>query len=246
MTQSGKNKKISLDNIAESLDLGLSGVDSERKAKLDQLNSVRSIKAKQLQREKERLSKKYGENHPRVQVINTKIESNNVLIKGIEISASNAEVEVPGVNEKAWILHGFVKDNNLNPMRDITVAIYDEEGNWMKAIGYACTDAKGYFRIDYYAEKVRKVNTAELDSVRLEVSQQNAYYIHLSDKKGNQIYVDKRPLYPKLGQVDYRLIIIDKDAANCVPPDEKKREKPVKKESPQDTGLKNKNSKKKI
>ena len=245
MAQSRKDKKISLDNIAESLDSGLSGLDADRKTKLDQLNSVRSIKAKQLQREKERLSKKYGENHPRVQVINTKIESNNVLIKGIEISASNAEVEVPEVNEKAWILHGFVKDKNLIPMQDITVAIYDEEGNWMKVIGYACTDVKGYFRLDYNAEKVRKVNASELNSVKLEVSQQNAYYIHLSDKKGNQIYVDKRPLYPKLGQVDYRLIIIDKDAANCVPPDEQKRDKPVKEESPQDSGLKNKKDKNK-
>lgn len=232
MMQSGNSKEISLDNISENLDSSLSGADADRKVKLNELSRIKSIKAAQLQKEKERLSNKYGENDPRVQAINTKIEANNTLMKGIEITSSNAEVDTPEVDQNTYLLHGFVKDSSLNPISDITVAVYDSQNNWVKMIGYACTDSRGYFKLEFKYETAKRTNAAGLESFVAEAAQQTEYYIHLSDKKANEIYIDKRPLYPKLGQVDYRLIIISKEAAVCVPPEEQKKEKPIVKEKP--------------
>ena len=111
MALSNVNKKISLDVISGSLNDGFSGVDAERKVQLENLNIIRMVKSKMLEREQVRLTDKYGENAPKVQRINNKIEKNKNLMKGILIVSSHANIEVPVADETSWILHGFVRDN---------------------------------------------------------------------------------------------------------------------------------------
>ena len=46
---------------------------------------------------------------------------------------------------KGWLVDGFVRTPGGIPVNRLTVAAYDDKGNWRKEFGHTCTDENGHF-----------------------------------------------------------------------------------------------------
>ncbi len=200
-----QDKKITLDDISRGIDKGLDTADGQRAATLARLQSVRQAKATGLRKEQARLTLKYGADHPRVQALAARAESNQGLMRDLAIETTRAQTEIPRVDEVTWILHGYVRDRGGNGLPKLTVALYDSgerTANYVRELGYACTNDKGYFKL---AAHNLKDPAAPV-------------FPHVLNGQGTTLHIAAAALTPQAGQLDYREIIIGDESGQCPPP----------------------------
>lgn len=97
-------------------------------------------------REYNRFERKYGKDHPRTLEMADRLKttgSANKVLFSHYMDASTPYVDPGG----GWAVDGFVRTADGNPVLDITVAAYDRQDRRYTALGYACTNEKGYFSI---------------------------------------------------------------------------------------------------
>jgi protocatechuate 3,4-dioxygenase beta subunit len=201
-----QEKTITVDDVSRGLDKGLNTADQERAATIERLQSVRSAKATSLQREQTRLTLKYGADHPRVQALAGRAALNQGLVSNLAAETARAKIEIPTADENTWVFHGYVRDQSGRGLPELTVAPYDKSdrsGNWVKDLGYVCTNDQGYFTLAVANLKDGTAATA---------------FPRVLNSQGATLYCGSQPLTVQAGQVDYREIIISGDPVDCAPP----------------------------
>ncbi len=207
-TIKGKDVKISFSDISGKFEGQLKGADEERLKGLEELSLLRRVKAGSLKQEKERLIEKLGPDDPRVEKLRNKEKNEILLSRNLALETQRAGTDVSGFDRKSWNLFGHVRDMSSQGVPGLTVGLFDENGNWIKKLGYGCTDKDGYFSIIYPFKGKEEKKISDLQKI----------FIHVSDKNYKTLYKDSDPLYPVTGQMDYREIYLtDEDA--CTPPE---------------------------
>jgi hypothetical protein len=198
-------KTLNLKNVESNIERGIETADAERAKALEHLQLVRSAKTKSLNREHDRLSAKYGDKHPRVVALKARIKLNDGLLNNLSTEIDRAKTEIPVVADTSWVLHGFVRDLNGKPLNGLTVAPYDRAdrtGNWVKPLGFACTNERGYFKIE--AKDIKE--------------SQAQVFLRVLNKDGATMFCDAQSNTPRPGGLDYREIRISGDVVECAPP----------------------------
>ena len=205
MSSTRKERRIPKAQIVETFDKGVVGADESRLTGLQGLLNLRSAKTTQLQREQQRLSQTLGPGHARVLALDDKIAVNQGLYRDLEVEVDRAGVEVPGVDKAAWVLHGFVRDQQLKGQPNLTVALYDQLGQWIEQLGFACTENNGYFKLE--SADIRGETDGLQGSIRV------------TDKDKNLLYCGTEVLIPEGGRVVSREIFLPEEGvASCSPP----------------------------
>jgi hypothetical protein len=218
MANQAESKRIPFNTISQTLEQGIDGADSARVDGLQRLNQLRKVKATVLEREVARLEP----GHPRGLALNERIELNRRLILDLAVEIEHAETQIPVVDKNTWVVHGFVRGKNLKGVPSLTVAIYDAKGTWIQAMGYACTDDKGYFKLTLSSTTDKTEDAENLavfpDAAATSATRGPEVFIRVLDKSGVHIHIDQHTLTPQLGSVDYREIILSNGKGNCRPP----------------------------
>ena len=197
-----KQKQLTLEDVQREVDKNVGHADVQRGDKLERLQTVRNAKATGLRREHERLARKLGANHPRVLGLAVKMETNRLLLRDLTVETARARTETPVADEGTWVLHGYVRDQELKPVAHLTVALYDQRSRWVERLGFACTREDGYFRLD----------ACDLDDTSAPV------FIHVLNSQASHLYADTAPFTPTGGRVDSREIVLPENAQACTPP----------------------------
>ena len=206
MNASGENPNAadaSSDQISQALQDNLPEVDRMRATALDNLQLLRTARAEGLRSEHERLSIKLGADHPRVAELASLRADNEQFINGLAVENERARVEVPQTDAQAWVLHGFVRDQQLRGVANVTVALYDASGNWIQQLGYAGTSANGYFRLEAR-------NLAGLKP---------PLFVHVLSNQASHLHTDNVPLTPEVGAVVYHEVVISGTQTGTPPGD---------------------------
>lgn len=218
-----EKKKIPFTDVAKGLNQTVESADPLRAAGLERLLRVRTVKEAGLKREHERLTAKLGADHPRVAELAARLDANRDLVRDIKMGVARAQTPAVQPGKDEWIVHGYVRRKDRAGAPNLTVAPYGcEDGEWRRELGYACTDKNGYFKLCHGGKKASAGEFAhERDAARTE--RRDAVCLHVIDAQGAQLAVDKQPLAPEPGRVDYREIILGDDEAACRSPDEASR-----------------------
>jgi hypothetical protein len=208
-TKETKETRIPLSEISRELENSFLGADRARTTHLVGLQRVRGAKSAGLEREHQRLSRSLGDRHPRVVALSDKIAVNAALSRQLVYESERAKVETPTPEARGYIVHGHVRDQDLNAVPGLTVALYDPSGKWLRRLGFDCTDQTGHFKLCYDAgaKDQPEPKPGERD-----------YLLHISDKKSTLLHRHPRAVQPALGRVDYREIILGEEA-DCPPPE---------------------------
>ncbi len=210
-TTSTKADTAAVEQLAGTFEGDLASTDRARGEALEGLQQLRAAKANHLQRERVRLVNRLGAEHPRVLELNAVIAANQQLAGAIKLEMDRAKTEVPVADEQGWALHGFVRNEDLEGQPKLTLALFDPSGRWVEVLGHTCTDSRGYFQLRYQRSTDDRENAAH-NVLRF------GLFIRVSDQKQKVLYYDKRPVTVKLGQVEYREIILKVADAPCAPP----------------------------
>jgi hypothetical protein len=106
-----------------------------------------------------------------------------------------------------------VRKKDLTPAPDLTVALVDAQGQWLRALGFACTDARGYFQLIATVARAGAAGAVAPPS-KIEA------HIRITDRKRLQLYRGAEAIPISPGGVEYREIVLDGGAAGCVAPEE--------------------------
>jgi hypothetical protein len=141
---------MSHDDIAQTLTGSLAGVDATRAARFNELSQVRNAKSRSLAREQALLAQKHGTAAlPRIAQAQQRFAAGERLRREIAVMTELAETPLPEADPDQLIVHGFVRRRSDRVgIPGLTLALTDRDGNWLRELGYACTDERGYFLLD--------------------------------------------------------------------------------------------------
>jgi hypothetical protein len=184
--------------------------DALRAAGLRGRLGVAEAQKASLEREQGRLARKLGADDPRVEALARRLQDHDAHMRDLAVEVSRAEAVTPRVAADEWALHGHVRRSDLDPAPDVTVSLVDAQGQWLRALGFACTDARGYFRV------VARVQRSEAGVV----STTPPAFVRVTDADRRELFRAKEALTVSAGAVVYREIVLDFTGGTCSSPDE--------------------------
>jgi|GEM_PF-6786058 len=123
-------------------------LDANRATAYARVSQVRSAKSASLAREQKLLTLKHGTaDHPRVQYAAVALTRNELLRREVAATREVLESPAPAVDASSFVVYGFVRRKDRTGIPGLTLALTDQQGNWLRQYGYACTDKRGYFEL---------------------------------------------------------------------------------------------------
>jgi hypothetical protein len=202
MENSAQAKRVPVSQVAETLEKTIVGLDQARAADLGEMSEVRAAKFTVLARDRVRLAAKLGPTHPRVLALDGSLALHAQTVSGFASEIAISTVPQPRVDQSSWALHGIVLDASRKPIQGVTVALYQKD-TWAQNLGFACTDANGYFVL--MVQDALKIDHGPF-SIDI-----------LRNQKVIFIAPDPGTIQP--GHVEFREIVIDATANTCAPPE---------------------------
>jgi hypothetical protein len=183
-----------------------SNIDSQTAQQLTNLTLIRQARINQQQREATALTAEYGATDPDVVALNTSISTQKSLTAVLGATRDIAVTTAPTVPTNGWVLHGRVRDNNLQPIATLSVCLVDEQKSWLSAYGYAYTDATGYFTL---------INTPAASSP---APSPLSAYLEVLNQSGQPLYIDSTAFTLNPGASLYRDIVLTSQTPLGSPP----------------------------
>jgi hypothetical protein len=203
-----KPDQLSEKEIIDRFNGGMATAEAVRADGLKKLQTLQTVKHQAHIKELRRLQARLGKEDPRVIRLAARIRYNDGLAGDLAVEIDQSNIQPPAADEKSWMVHGRVMDQKRNGLAALTVAIFDVEENWVRAFGYACTDARGYFAIVQPPEK----------DIEKKAQRQDQYFLHVLGPKKQLLHKDPDPLLLSAGKMEYREIFLGKDKPICSPP----------------------------
>jgi hypothetical protein len=204
------NSKDSSGNAAtaKSLmnDAWASNNDALTAQQLTGLTLIRQSRLNQQQREAAALTAEYGAADSEVVALNDSITTQQSLASVLGATRDIATTTTPTVPANGWVLHGRVRDKNLQPIATLTVCLVDEQKSFLSAYGYAYTDATGYFTLS---------NTPDASSP---APTPLTAYLEILNEAGQPIYIDSTAFTIDAGASLYRDVVLSSQTPLGNPP----------------------------
>jgi hypothetical protein len=206
ISSSSSNDAAAIQESAAQFESDLAKSDTVRGIALTGLQRLRAARTEHVKREQAWLATTLGADHPEVVRLNAELEAGRDFdgVLGAEIDRVNATP--PVVNERGWVLHGFVRNQQLQGQAKLTVALFDRSNRWIESLGHTCTDERGYFQLRFVPGK------------EIVLEQGRELFVHISDPTQKELYCDKKPMLAVLGEIRYREIILGAEPVTCSPP----------------------------
>lgn len=208
------------DTVAKTVEDQIASLDPQRAESFVGLQTVRTVRASGYAREQKRLALKYGSDSPRVMALAEKMRINQGMLRDLDFERARAGSETPTVDQNGYVFHGFVRNLQGQGLANLTVALYDEKGNWLRELGFGCTDERGYFILRFQRqpkEPVSGIEAAAGGRIGVGPTQPNVK-IYVLDAEQKTLHIEQEPLHPRLGQVDFRIIVLGAQTRPCTPP----------------------------
>jgi len=197
------------EEIFAKVDATFSTLNGQRSSGLARLNMLQNSKHQALEKEKARLAKKYGSDHPRVQKIAARLTYDAGRQKELAREIEKTKITVPTIDVNTWMAHGRVVNAAGVGQPGLTVSLFDESGKWLRQLGYVCTNEQGYFALRY------TVAAGEQPAIPATTK----LFLTVTDGEFNILHREQEPLFLALGQIDYRLIVLGEKGGSCTPPE---------------------------
>ncbi len=187
----------------------LDDLDARRSDHLESLKRFKDVENKVRKKELERLTIKYGADHPRIQKMSNQIDFNKNISGSLAYEIERSKIAVPRFDKNTWMIHGRVLSDKFIGIEGLTVSLFDENVRWIRAFGYKCTDGKGYFAIIYDPGKDDNKEKPTLQKV----------FLHVSDENKNPLLTDNEPFNVETGRIFYKELILSGKSNICTPPE---------------------------
>lgn len=145
---SGK-KQVPVADALRTIQSGLVRIDAERAAAFGDLITFQSAKRNLLARHETLLALKLGADDARILDQKARGAAIDAALGDLQTAQAVAATPMPEVEPDGYVLHGFIRDADRQPVPDVVVALYDADGERRSDFTPAtpATDANGYFKL---------------------------------------------------------------------------------------------------
>jgi hypothetical protein len=192
----------------KKVDSTFTNLDQNRSQGLEATKQLQTTQNAALEQEQKRLTAKYGADHPRVQKASARLTYNQGLFRDLDAEIERTKIQVPTVDLNSWLGHGFVLDKQENGIAGLTVSFFNANGEPIRQLGFACTDAKGYFAITYVQKTPEETKILASQPLYLTVSDPNQRILHR----------ETSPRTLQLGQIEFWRVILGAPPPTCPAP----------------------------
>ncbi len=222
--------KIPVSQVSTTLDGAVQGADQARAAGLAGLQKVRLARAAGMQRERNRLTARYGAADPRAGALARAIEADQALSRRLSLEVTRATAQAPPADPSAWIVFGYVLDANAAGVPGVRVVPCDADGADIQGMKPAATDTTGLFTIRQTVATGASAGAGKAEPSRVDPGRADQgkpdpgkpdagktaggggvpsrLFLRVDDAGGTTLARDPRPLSPSAGRVDYREITL--------------------------------------
>ncbi|MCM1982222.1 PKD domain-containing protein [Lyngbya confervoides] len=204
-------KQPGLEEKLQAVDRGIDCLDQARSQGLERLQTLQVINNTLLEREQQRLSRKYGATHPRTQKVNQRLVYNQGVRQELEREIERSQIQVPKTDDQTWLVHGRLLTAELKGISGLTLSLFDAENRWVRQLGFTCTDSRGYFAISYSPDP----NSPDPNPIPAD----QPLTLTVTDGDRQILHQEQTPLFVRLGLIDSREIILDPNAEPKTPPE---------------------------
>lgn len=197
------------EEILRKIDLYLDSVDQWTRDGLTELSDLQHYKQRAGVQKRKRAIIKYGHEDPKAHNATANLKSTQDFLNAIKIEKDKADITPTDIREDAWLLHGRVLDERRNGVKGQTVSLFGKDQKWVRELGFACTDERGYFAITY----------PEKEGSPVDIPDTQALFLTLTDQQNQVIHREDEPLFVAIGRVDYREILLSGPEETCAPPE---------------------------
>lgn len=173
-------------------------LDSQTATQFSGLTLIRQARISQLQRQAASLTVLHGATDSRVVALQASIQSQQSLASKLGTVRDQATTPAPVIPPNGWVLHGRVRDQNLQPVAQLTVLLLNEQKKWLRSYGYAFTDATGYYLLTY----------APADSGEYDSAASLSAFLEVLNQKRQPLYIDSSAFTLNAGVALYRDIAL--------------------------------------
>lgn len=177
--------RFPFDNSPNNAQDDLEGVDFQPLEFLKGFIDFQVLGDALFQEEAQRLEKKLGSNHPRVQRLKTHLKHSPERIRHLEVELELAKIKVPEVGEQDVLIHGRVVDPDERGIAGLTVFLESADGKVKQELARAQTDASGYYAFPIKADSLPKEETFKTVVLAIRTRE---------DLTGNVVYRHPDPL----------------------------------------------------
>ncbi|WP_017296928.1 OmpA family protein [Nodosilinea nodulosa] len=142
-----------------------------------------------LQTEAQRLAKKYGPDHGRVQQISASLQRNATAVQDLNVELELIIIQPPEVDDKAALVQGRISDQNGQGIVGLIVFLGNEERKAYRFLGAAETDLSGYYALTIASDALAKLPEAAPDGV----------FLTVGTRQGKVVYQGSEALQIKAG-----------------------------------------------
>jgi hypothetical protein len=243
--------KLSPEEVGKTIESALPSLDSSQSGHYEGLARMRDAKARSLAREGRWLTIKHGGAiHPRMAEAEQRFAINEQARREVAVVREAAETPAPEIHSDSVLVHGFVRRrSDRSGIPGLTIALTDRNGNWLRSLGYACTDVRGYFALravlsgrkaaSDVAETLKAAAGISVEEARRQAEAKAGLSGSTSageatarlcvfDPKGKVLKGERQPVALQRGTLDYRLILLGDETTGCAcsPPPAKAGSRP--------------------
>lgn len=204
------NTNINIEDIYKKTAISPETLDQLHLEKLEHMKSSQQAKNMVYDKEKVRLTAKYGANHPRVKKMDAKLNFREGFMKSLDFVIDSASIKIPAFDENTWMIYGRVLNKDLKGIKSLTVSFYDKRGKWIEEFGYACTDKRGFYSL---------VSPPGVMQHQQSIPESRELFLTVTDKQNQILFRETEPRFAEIGQVDSKLIRITGREGACTPPE---------------------------
>jgi hypothetical protein len=202
------------DEFDEALSRAAARADSLRAAGLKGLESVTLARQVSLEREQARLAGELGAEHPRVKALAARVQDGVARLGDLKVDIVRAETIAPKVGAAEWVLHGYVWSEDRSPAPDLVVSLVDAQGQWLRALGFAATDARGYFQLRASVADAATPGAAPPGAAPPAGSAPVEAFVRVTDANRTQVHRGPTPVPIAAGRVEYEEIVLEGGAVH--------------------------------
>jgi hypothetical protein len=176
----------------------VANIDSQTATQFSGLTLTHQARISQLQRQAASLTALHGATDSRVVALQASIQSQQSLVSKLGMVRDQATTPAPVIPPNGWVLHGRVRDQNLQPVAELTVLLLNEQKEWLRNNGYAFTDATGYYLLTH----------APADSGEYDSAASLSAFLEVLNQKRQPLYIDSSAFTLSTGVALYRDIVL--------------------------------------
>lgn len=181
--------------ISSELAAALVSADSTAAERVQNLQWAHQTRVSQLSRTAAILKAQYGADDPGVKAAEAAAAAANLAAAQVSMVYQQLTTVDPEVAQNGWALHGRVYNAQRKPVSGFTVFLTDATETYQRAYGFASTDNRGYFLLQYAgpesASQEKSQTAAEAAAAEL--------FITIANQKGQRVPVSTTAFLPVKG-----------------------------------------------